>query len=428
MYHCRPDVARGAGTDGSGTAAEPPCDRRRGNMALLALFLAAFVVGTAELMMVGVLPLVADDLGVSLGTAGALVSSYALGIAVGGPVLTSLTMRLPRRLMLRVAFAAYVVGNLLAALSASFGLLVVARVLTGSLHGLFIGIALGVAPVLVTPERMGWAISIVLGGVSVSTALGVPLGTFVGQVLGWQASFLAVVALGAVALVAVFWLVPEVQIAGAGDLRSQARYALAPRVVAVLLVGLLAMSGQFAALTFLNPFLTEVTGLSAGTLTIYLLIFGAATSVGTLLLGGRAADRNANAAFLAGTAVLVGAFALLYLAGTSPVLVAVALVAWGVSGFAIIPSLQYRVVSLAGPGRDLASSLPASALTAGIALGSTVAGWGISAYGPTAPVLIAGVTCLAVLPLYYLTTFIRVPDDDRQDAPAPAAPEHAEQQ
>jgi DHA1 family inner membrane transport protein len=355
------------------------------------------------------------------------VSSYALGIAIGGPVLTFATMRLPRRLMLRAAFAAYVLGNLLAALSASFGLLVAARVITGSLHGLFIGIALGVAPVLVSPDRMGWAISLVLGGVSVSTALGVPMGTYIGQFLGWQASFLAVVVVGAVALAGIFVLVPDVQTAGATDMRSQTRYALAPRVLAVLLTGLLAMGGQFAALTFLNPFLTQVTGLSESTTALYLLIFGVATSVGTLAVGGRAADRNANLAFLVGTAVVVAAFALLFVGGGSPVLTAVGLVAWGVAGFAVIPSLQYRVVSLAGPGRDLASALPASALTAGIALGSTVAGWGISAFGPRAPVLIAGITGLAVLPLFFATTFLRPPEPERAPQ-APPVPEPAEQQ
>ncbi|MDT7579608.1 MAG: transporter, family, inner rane transport protein [Pseudonocardiales bacterium] len=426
MYHCRPDVAPGA----PDTA--PACSGRRSSLSLGALFLASFVVGTAELMMVGVLPLVADDLGVPIGSTGALVSTYALGIAVGGPLLTFATMRLPRRLMLRASFAAYVAGNLLAALAAGFGLLIVARVLTGTLHGLFVGIALGVAPALVTPERTGRAVSMIVGGVSVATALGVPLGTYVGQTLGWRASFFGVVGLGAVALAAVFWFVPSTQMTGSTNLRFQVRYALAPRVLAVLAAGLLVMTGQFVALTFLSPFLAEVTGIASGTIALYLLIYGVATALGTLLVGGRAADRNADAAFLVGTAILVASFALLYIGGASPVLVAVGLFGWGLAGFAIVPSFQTRAVSLAGPGRDLAATLPPSALTAGVALGAVIAEWSIAAFGLRAPMFIAGVTCLVVIPLFYATTFLKAPEADgageeREPARAPE-PAPAEQQ
>jgi MFS transporter, DHA1 family, inner membrane transport protein len=431
MYHCRPDLASGATTAPDTAPAPPPCGARRASLSLGALFLASFVVGTAELMMVGVLPLVAEDLGVPIGSTGALVSTYALGIAVGGPLLTFATMRLPRRLMLRVSFAAYVAGNLLAALAAGFGLLVVARAVTGTLHGLFVGVALGVAPALVTPERTGRAVSMIVGGVSVATALGVPLGTWIGQTLGWRASFFAVVGLGAVALAAVFWFVPSTQITGSTDLRFQSRHALAPRVLAVLAMGLLVMTGQFTALTFLSPFLAEVTGLAPGTIAFYLLIYGMATALGTLLVGGWAADRNPNAAFMVGAAVLVASFALLWVGGASPVVVAVGLFGWGVAGFAIVPSFQTRAVTLAGPGRDLAATLPPSALTAGVALGAVVAEWGIAAFGPQAPMLIAGGTCLVVIPLFYATTFLRVPDPDGtvpDAAVRPAEPAPAEQQ
>ncbi len=391
------------------------------NRALGALFLAAFVVGSAELVVVGVLTLVADDLGVPIGTAGVLVSSYALGIAIGGPLLTSLTINRPRRSLLRLAFGVYVLGNLLAAASASFGLLVLARVVTGALHGMFIGVAFGVAAALVPPARMGRAIAMVLGGIAVSTAFGVPLGTLIGQAFGWQATFLSIVVLGVLALLVLVLLVPPTEKAGSADLRSQARYALAPRVLLVLAAGFFVLGGQFAALTYLTPFLEEVTGIAAGAVALFLLAYGLAAAAGTLL-GGWAADRDANITLVAGTCVVVASLVLIYVGSTSPVLVIVGLLVWGAAGWGLVPSLQYRTVSLAGPGRDLAATLPASVLAGGIAFGALLGGWAIASFGPAAPVLAAAIACAAVVPLLVVTTTLRAPattaatDTDRAPA------------
>jgi DHA1 family inner membrane transport protein len=406
--------------EGDRAAASQTGTSRNPNLALSALFLAAFVVGSAELLVVGVLTLVADDLSVSEQTAGLLVTSYALGIAVGGPLLSSVTIGLPRRALLRVAFAAYIAGNLLASFSGSFALLVVARAVTGSLHGLFVGTALGIAASLVPPARMGQAISLVLGGIAVSTAFGVPLGTLIGQSFGWRASFLSIFVLGLVALVGIVVLVPRTEKAGAGELASQAHSALAPRVLLVLLTGFLVMGGQFAALTYLTPFLQQVTGLSGGSITIFLMIYGIATAIGTLV-GGRVADRNANLGLVVGTIVVVVSLGAMYLVGSSPVLVGVCLVFWGMAGFGLVPSLQYRTVTLAGDGRDLAATLPASATTGGIALGSVLGGWALSSFGPASPVLVAAIACVVVLPLAYATTFLKAPPEEPGARPEESA-------
>lgn len=381
---------------------------RPASRALAALFAAAFVVGSAELVVVGVLTLVSEDLSVSVAGAGGLVTAYALGIAVGGPLLTSLTIALPRRGLLRSAFAVYLAGNLGAAVASSFQMLVIARLVTGALHGLFIGVALGVAASLVPPERMGRAIAMVLGGIATATAFGVPLGTFIAQHAGWRSTFYAVVIAGVVALGVLLMTVPSTARAGSRGWASQARYAAAPRVLVVLAAGFLIMGGQFAALTFLTPFLEQVTRLSPPQITLFLLLYGVAAAGGTLL-GGRAADRNANASMLIGSVIVVLSLMLLRVAGSSPTLTAGALVAWGVAGWGLVPALQYRTVSLAGPGRELAATLPASATTGGIAVGATLGGWALSRFGAPGPILIAAIACAVVVPLIVFTTRLKPP-------------------
>ncbi|MGM1064478.1 MFS transporter [Saccharothrix sp. Mg75] len=355
----------------------PGLSPARTNLALGALFLGAFVAGSAELIVVGILNLIADDMGVSIGSAGSLVTTYALGVSIGGPILTALTIKFARKQLLQLTLAAYVVGNVLAVVATGFGMLLFARVLTGSLHGLFMGVAFAVGAGMMPPEKMGKAISFVFGGVAVSTALGVPIGTLIGQSWGWEASFVAIVITGALALVLALVVIPPVPNSGVGGFGAQAKHALAPKVLALLGLGFLIMGGQFAGLTYLQPFLADVTGISGGTISIFLLVYGIANAVGTFL-GGSAADKNAAGTIVVGSLILVIALAALYFAGSNPVVAAIALGVWGIVGFGIVPSIQYRVVTLAGPGRDFAATLPASAVTAGIAVGALIGGAAIN--------------------------------------------------
>lgn len=395
----------------------PSAVRRRPGPALAALFLATFVMGSAELVVVGLLRLVAGDLGVSVDTAGALVTAYALGICAGGPLLTALTIRIRRRTLAWASLAGYVAGNLLAALAQDFGTLLAARAVTGALQGLFLGAAFTVAAALVPPERTGRAISAVFGGIAVSTALGVPLGTLAAQHLGWRAAFTAIVVLGALALLTTAVCLPPVDGSGTGGLWSQSRHALAPRVLAVLGVGLLLMGGQFAAFTYITPFLEDVTGVSGAWLTLFLFAYGAATAAGTFA-GGWAADRDAARTLVVANVVLVVALAVLWSAGASRTAVALALVLWGVVGFGLVPALQYRVGLLAGPGRDLASTLPASAVNAGIALGAVAGGAAVAHGGATDAVLTGLLVCAVALPATWASGRLRPPGADRKRAPA----------
>lgn len=387
----------------------------RGRFALVVLALGAFVIGTAELVVVGVLDLIAEDKDVSISTAGLLVTAYALGIAVGAPIIATLTTRFGRRRVLLASLVAFVVGNLLTVVAASFDMLVVARVLTGSVHGLFAGVALTIAAGLVAPDKRGQAMAMVIGGITISTVVGVPLGTLIGQALGWQAAFVAIMALGILAFVATLLFVPLVTAAG-GGLGAQARAAFAPRVLAMLGVGLLLAAGQFTAFTYLTPFLDDVTGVSGGAVSVFLLVFGLAATAGTFL-GGRFADRNVTTTLLVANTALIVALGALYVVGSTPVLVALALAAWGLAGFAIPPAVQLRVITLAGCSSDLAATLGVSAFNAGITVGSLIGGAIISGQGAEATVLAATILCAIALPATWATRFLRHPGDGGQVAP-----------
>ncbi|TMQ91397.1 MFS transporter [Actinomadura soli] len=400
--------------------------RRRTNLALATLFLGMFVLGSAELLVVGVLNLIAADLGVSIPAAGVLVTANALGLAIGGPILTALTIRLDKRAVLLGTVLLFMLANLVPVLTADYGLFVAARTVAGALQGLFIAAGFVVGMSVVPPERMGRAISVVVSGVAVSAALGVPLGTLVGQELGWRGSFAAVVALSAAVLIAALTLVPSVP-GAAGGAGGQARYAFAPRVLALLALNFLVFAGLFAALTYIVPFLERVTGISGALISVFLLAFGVATAVGSFG-GGRFADANAARTLTVATIGAALSLLALYLVGSVAILVALVLLAWGVFSFGMVPSLQYRVVSLAGPGGALASSLPASAANVGIAFGSAAGGMAIGGSTASAAVITGLVIAVLTVPVAWATGFLKPPVIEEPDRPAPTtrpAPEHA---
>ncbi|GGR86952.1 hypothetical protein GCM10010252_27090 [Streptomyces aureoverticillatus] len=230
----------------------------------------------------------------------------------------------------------------------SFGLLLVSRALTGAVAGLYDATAFAVAIASVPPERAGRAIAVVISGVPVSAAFGVPLGTVVGNLLGWRGSFVAVIVLAGAVLAAARTLVPSVP-AEEGSAADQARHAFAPRVLAVLGLCFLVFASTYAALTYIVPFLAEVTGVGGAPAGGFLLAYGAATAIGSFG-GGRFADQNAAGTLVVGTAGCAVTLPALYFLGASAVVVVVVMLAWGVCVFGMAPSLQYRVVSLAGPG------------------------------------------------------------------------------
>lgn len=348
-------------------------------LALWALTISAFAVGTTEFVIVGLLPTIAESLGVSLPSAGLLVSLYALGVTIGAPVLTALTGRLPRKTLLLALMALFIVGNAFAAVAPGYGSLIVARFLTGLAHGVFFAIASTIASSLVSRERESSAIAMVFLGLTVALVTGVPLGTWIGQSFGWQATFLGVVLLGVIGLIASAVLVPSNLPQGAApSLRAQARVLTSPRLLLVYLITALGYGGNFIAFTYLAPMLTDVTGLSASAVSLVILLYGASVAVGNIL-GGRLADRMgpvpALTLIFAGLAVLLAAFGL---ALPHPVAAVAVVALWGGFAFANVPPLQAYVVQIArqvSPDAvDVASGLNIGAFNLGIALGAAVGG------------------------------------------------------
>ncbi|WP_232668640.1 MFS transporter [Pseudonocardia sp. TRM90224] len=381
------------------TTPEPLQTPPRVGRVLAALFVATFVLGSAEMLVVGLLDRIAEDVRITIPAAGGLVTAYALGVAAGGPVLTALTIRWDRRRVLLSALAVATVAMVLPVLvpAMSYAMFIGLRVVAGAMAGLVIAAAFEMGTSIVEPERKGRAISAVFGGFAVSSALGVPLGTLIGHALGWRGAFAAVAALSVAAVVALAVLAPSLpgSTSGAGDL---ARHAFSPRVLAVLALHVLVFAALYSAVTYIVPFLESVTGISGPLVSVFLLLYGGADAVGALI-GGRFADRDAARTLLVTTAGISGVLLMLHFAGPVPALVALVLMVLGATAAAMVPSLQYRVVELAGPGGALAQSLPASAANLGVAAGALAGGIAINAVSVSAAVIMGaaiGVGAVAV--------------------------------
>jgi DHA1 family inner membrane transport protein len=319
----------------------------RTTVVLAALFAGAFVMGCAEMLVVGLLDLIAADLAVSVPAAGGLVTANALGLAVGGPLLTFLTTGLDRDLVLLGATTVFVLVNLLPALVADSPVFLVARVVIGAAQGLFIAAAITTATSIVSPERAGRAMAVVISGFATASAFGLPAGTLLGQAVGWRGSFVAVVAAGAVVLVAELVLAPSVPSSHESRAFGQARLAFAPRVLAVLALCFLVFSAIQAVLTYLVPYLTRVTGVAGPVVSVFLLAYGVATANGSSG-GGRFADSNAPRTLIIGTIGVTASLLAMYLFGGDAQLVALAVLGVGMFGMGMAPSMQHRVINLAG--------------------------------------------------------------------------------
>ena len=355
-------------------------------LALWALMISAFAVGTTEFVIVGLLPTIAADLGVSLPSAGLLVSLYALGVTIGAPVLTALTGRLPRKTLLLALLVLFIAGNAFAAFAPGYDSLLAARFITGLAHGVFFAIASTIATNLVSRDKESSAIAMVFMGLTVALVTGVPLGTWIGQVFGWQSTFLGVVALGAVGLIASAVLVPaRLPQSAPPSLRAQAQVLTSPRLLLVYLITAVGYGGNFVAFTYLAPMLTQVTGLTAGAVSLVILLYGASVAAGNIL-GGRLADRMgpvpALTLIFAGLALLLAALGAVL---TQPVAAVAVVGLWGGFAFANVPPLQSYVVQIArevSPDAvDVASGLNIGAFNLGIALGAWIGGMVVQGAG-----------------------------------------------
>lgn len=348
-------------------------------IALFALTLSAFAIGTTEFVIVGLVPTIAQDLGVSLPSAGLLVSLYALGVAIGAPVLTALTGRWQRKNVLLAVMSLFVVGNLLAWMAPTYSSLITARILTGLAHGVFFSIGSTIATGLVSKEKEASAIAIMFTGLTVALVTGVPLGTWIGQNFGWRATFMVVASLGLIALIGSALLVPKnLKQSPPARISQQLKVLTQPRLLLVYAMTAVGYGGTFTAFTFLAPILEQVSGFESSAIGLIMLVYGVSVAVGNIW-GGRMADRMGpiKALHIIFTALALVLVAFTFTAGNQ-ITAVITILIWGAFAFGNVPGLQVYVVQLAEKytpqAVDVASGLNIAAFNVGIALGSILGG------------------------------------------------------
>ncbi|MFG3477921.1 MFS transporter [Streptomyces sp. NPDC047980] len=402
-------------------------------LALLALAIGAFGIGTTEFVIMGLLPEVANDFQVSIPTAGFLVTGYALGVVLGAPLMTVLGTKVSRKRMLMLLMGLFIVGNVLSALAPAFGLMLAGRVVASLAHGAFFGIGSVVAADLVAPERKAGAIAMMFTGLTVANVVGVPLGTFIGQSIGWRATFLIVAGLGVLGLAGVAKLVPEQPRPEGVRLRHEMAAFRNVQVLLAMAMTVLGFGGVFAAITYITPMMTEVAGFADSSVTWLLVLFGLGM-VGGNLIGGKFADRALMPLLYVSLGALALVLALFTVTAQNKIAAAVTIVLVGGLGFATVPPLQKRVLDQASGAPTLASAVNIGAFNLGNALAAWLGGIVIAAgLGFTAPNWVGALLAGSALVLAVLSSALERRDvrrDSRvvagsatsEPAPVAAAP------
>ncbi|NKZ00523.1 MFS transporter [Nocardiopsis alborubida] len=364
-------------------------------LAVFALMVASFGIGTTEFVIMGLLPEVADDMSVSLTRAGLLISGYALGVVFGGPLFTAAATRMPRKRMLLILMVLFIAGNALSAVAPAYWTLMAGRILAAVCHGAFLGIGSVVAADMVAQDKRSRAISLVFTGLTVANVFGAPMGTWIGQAFDWRATFWAIAAIGVISLVGLIILIPAQPNDGSVRLRDELAVFGRGQLWLALAIAGLSIGALFAAFSYVAPLMTEVAGFGSGMLTPLLMLFGVGLVIGNLL-GGRYADRAQTATLLTAQALLFVVLVLFALTAQFAVAAVVLLMLLGGTGFATVPGFMTRVIDKAEGATTLAAAVASSAANAGIAVGSYLAGTTIDAgYGYTAPLVVGAIMAAA---------------------------------
>ncbi|HEY1970770.1 MAG TPA: MFS transporter [Pseudonocardia sp.] len=369
-------------------------------LGLIALALGGFGIGLTEFVIMGLLPEVAADFAVSEPVAGYLISGYALAVAIGGVGLTAAITRFDRKRVLMALMGLFILGNLLSALAPSYGLLMLGRVVAALCHGAFFGVGAVVAADLVAPNKRAGAIAMMFTGLTVANVLGVPLGTLLGQQLGWRSTFWAITAIGVVALAGIWFLVPDTPAPDGASLRGELQVFRRPQVWVSIVLTVLGFGGMFGGFTYIAFTLTKVSGFATSTVPWLLVLFGVGLFAGNVL-GGRAADRALAPALLVILSLLTVVLVVFALTAHSKVATVISLLLMGGFGFATVPGLQLRIMGYAGEAPTMASGSNIAAFNLGNALGAWLGGLAIAAgFGFVSPLWVgAGLTVLALLVL-----------------------------
>ena len=382
---------------------------------LFALLLGAFCIGTTELVVAGILPAIATDLGVSIPRAGMLVTGYAVAVAIGGPLMMAIAGRWSRKRGIIGVTLIFMLGHLVCGFAPSFAMLMTGRVIAAAAHGCFFGFAIVLATAGVPGHRRATALSIVVGGVNIANVIGVPLGTAVGNAFGWRATFFMIAACALVATLAIALLVHDTSTARTGrPLGQQIRALMNRTVLTAYGIIVLQMTAVFALLTFIAPYMQQVAGIGPEGLPAVLLASGIAGTVG-VFAGGALVDRAPTAALVASSTAAIVATAAVWLGTPASATVGVAaFAAASVAGNVATLAAQHRILIGSVRAPELASTLMSTVFNTGIAAGAGLGAWLIASGAPYQALPLFGVVCLSGATLLALTTLF---DDPRRATP-----------
>ncbi|MCT1905490.1 MFS transporter [Oceanobacillus sojae] len=340
---------------------------------LIALFISVFTIGTSEYVIMGILPVIATDLSITIPTAGLLVTGYALGVAIGSPIVTAMTSQHSRKKLLVGFMIFFTLSNVVAAISFNFGLLMIARILSSLIHGTFFAVATVVASKTAPQDKQGSAIATVAAGLTLSTVLGVPLGTFIGHAWGWQTTFWIVTCLGIVAVIMLVIHIPSQINFQYQSLKSELGAFKNPQIILVLLITIFGYGGIFASYTYIAPQLETFAGFSAEAITTLLFIFGIGSFLGTVTAGKLANQWLMPT--LSITLVLLTAILVLFTWTVhDQIFASITVFAFGFTAFATVPLLQTKIVQSAKEAPTLAAAVNISAFNLANAIGAYLGG------------------------------------------------------
>ncbi|MGF6564836.1 MFS transporter [Kosakonia cowanii] len=371
------------------------------NFPLLALAIGAFGIGTTEFSPMGLLPVIAQGVGVSIPAAGMLISAYAIGVMVGAPLMTLLLSHRGRRNALIFLMAIFTVGNVLSAIAPDYATLMIARIITSLNHGAFFGLGSVVAASVVAKEKQASAVATMFMGLTIANIGGVPAATWLGETIGWRMSFMATAGLGVVSMVSLFFSLPKGGAGARPNVRNELAVLMRPQVLTALLTTVLGAGAMFTLYTYISPVLRTLTDATPVFVTAMLVLIGVGFSIGNFL-GGKLADRSVTGTLKGFLLLLIVIMLAIPLLARSEIGAAIAMVVWGAATFAVVPPLQMRVMRVAHEAPGLSSSVNIGAFNLGNALGAAAGGAVISgglgySFVPVMGAIIAGLGLLLVL-------------------------------
>ncbi|WP_028694046.1 MFS transporter [Pseudomonas cremoricolorata] len=378
------------------------------NPPLLALAMGAFGIGVSEFAPMGMLPGIASDLGVSIPSAGLLVSAYALGVLIAAPLMTLASGRIDRRHLLVGLMAIFTLGNLMSALASDYLSLLLARLVTSLNHGAFFGIGAIVAASVVAPDKRAGAVAAMFMGLTIATIGGVPLATWFGELFGWRTAFWGIAGLGLVAMATLWSALPRLPLPQSVGAWAEVRVLCRGPVLAALALTVVGSSAMFTVFTYIAPILQIEAGASPRFITAMLVLFGIGLTLGNLW-GGKAADRSVNRTLIVSLLVLIGVLLAFPLVLGWALPTALAVLVWGAASFALVPPLQMRVMQAAKAAPNLASAVNIGAFNLGNAIGAVVGGAVIQAGLGYGAIALAGAGMAALGLVMVLVMAARAP-------------------